>query len=193
MRVDRYILGITSGPVAVGVYSLAGTLSEFPRLLPIATGQIMLREASLGRGSSTSTRLMRIAVLITAVGCVLVGVLGWFLIPPVFGPGFADARGLLVVLLAAEICFAPYAVASRGLLGGGWTVTAGSLGMVGAAGGVGLYAISAHIGGPTGTAVASVGLYAALSAASWLLLRRKFQVHSVATADPLASEPLARG
>jgi O-antigen/teichoic acid export membrane protein len=174
MRADRYFLGVMAGPVAVGVYSLAGTISEMARLLPIATGQIMLHETSLGRGPASWVRFVRTALLVAAAGAALVGVVGWLLIPPVFGPEFGGAQDLLVILLVAEILFAPYAVASRGLLGGGWTRTAGMLGLVSAACAAVSYAVASHLAGAVGAAFASVGVYAILSAASWILLRRRF-------------------
>jgi O-antigen/teichoic acid export membrane protein len=193
LRADRYVLGIVSGPVVVGVYSLAATMSEIPRLFPIATGQLMLHQASLGRGVVGAARLLRTALLTTALGSVLVGVAGWALIPLVFGPEFDGARPLLVILVVAEVCFAPYALASRGLLGGGWTGTAGCLGMVGAIGAVACYPAAAHVAGATGAAVASVVVYAALSAASWALLRRRFRSSPVPPRSTRPAQSTVRG
>jgi len=170
----------------VGVYSLAATLSEVPRVVPTATGQVLMREVSVGRGAGSAGRLLRAAVLITAAGSVVGGVLGWLLIPPVFGAEFVGARELLVVLLVAEVCFTPYALASRGLLGGGWTVTAGTLGMAGAALGVGCYTVAANVGGATGAAVGSIVVYGGLSAASWALLRRRLRPAPLPPDRPVA-------
>jgi O-antigen/teichoic acid export membrane protein len=178
LRADRYLLGVMSGPAAVGVYSLAATLSEIPRVVPAATGQVLMREAAVGGGvavgggAAVAGRLLRIAVLGTTAGSLVGGAAGWLLIPRIFGTEFEGARHLLLILLVAEVCFAPYALASRGLLGRGRTATAGSLGMIGAAFGVACYAICAQVGGAAGAAVGSIVVYGGLSAASWVLLRR---------------------
>jgi O-antigen/teichoic acid export membrane protein len=191
LRADRYLLGVIAGPAAVGVYSLAATLSEIPRVLPNAAGQVLFRDISTARAAPGAGRLLRSTVLMT-VGVGLVGgVLAWFLIPPVFGPEFLDARGLLVVLLVAEVCFAPYALASRGLLGGGWTVAAGSLGMAGAALGVAGYAVATNVAGAAGAAIASVVVYSTLSAAAWACLRNRLATTVPASEHPAGTD--ARG
>ncbi|MFW3170392.1 lipopolysaccharide biosynthesis protein [Geodermatophilus sp. CPCC 206100] len=175
LRADRYLLGLASGPAAVGVYSLAATLGEVVRVVPIAAGQVLQRETAVDRRGGGAARLLRTALVITAAGALVGGIAAWWLIPPVFGPEFTGARDLLVVLLVAEVCFVPYALASRGLLGGGWTGTAGSLGMAGAICAVACYAVATRTGGAAGAAVASLLVYGGLSAASWALLRRRLR------------------
>jgi uncharacterized membrane protein len=80
---------------------------------------------------------------------------------------------LLVVLVIAEVFFSPYAVTSRGLLGGGWTRTAGIFGVVGSLSALAVYAVSADTGGAMGVAVGSAVMYGALSATSFCLLRKR--------------------
>ncbi|MFD2417330.1 lipopolysaccharide biosynthesis protein [Amycolatopsis pigmentata] len=172
LRADRYLLGALAGTSAVGVYSLASTISETSRILPTALGQLFLREVSLGQGVSRLARASRFAVAASVAGGLVILAAGWAFIVPVFGAGFAGARGLLVVLVLAEVCFAPYAVTSRGLLGGGWTRTAGTLGVVGTVGALAVYAVSAAVAGAAGVAVGSAIVYAALSVSSWELIRK---------------------
>jgi O-antigen/teichoic acid export membrane protein len=173
LRADRYLLGALAGTAALGVYSLAATVSEVARILPTVLGQLFLRDVSLGRGASRLVRTTGVAVA-AAVVCgtaVLLG--GWLLIVPVFGPEFTAARPLLVVLVIAEVCFAPYAVTCRGLLGGGWTRTAGVLGIVSGFGAIAVYAVGAAAGGSVGTAVGNVIMYGTLSALAFVLLKKR--------------------
>lgn len=187
LRADRYLLGVFSGPAAVGIYSLAASLSEIPRVVPTASGQVLMREVSLGRGAGAAPRLLRTAFLVTTVSGVVIGCAGWVLIPRVFGTEFVAARGLLLILLVAEMSFAPYAIASRGLLGGAWTVAAGSVGMGGAAFGVACYALTIGVGGARGAAVGSILVYGGLSAASWALLRRRLRPRPADAEPPVAA------
>ncbi|MFK3980860.1 lipopolysaccharide biosynthesis protein [Micromonospora sp. NPDC050397] len=171
LRADRYVLGAVAGAATVGIYSVAATLSEGPRVVPAALGQIVNREVALGCGVPRVIRARRTALLAAIAMSLLVAVGGWFLIVPVFGAEFADARPLLLVLLLAEIAFAPFAVASRGLLGGGWMTTAGLLGAGGSVAALILFAIAIPLWGGYGAAIACVLTYAGLSVVSWRLLR----------------------
>ena len=173
LRADRYVIGLTAGTAAVGVYSLAATLGEVPRMLSAALGQMCLRDISLGRGAPNLVRTTLLAVATTAAAGLLVVLAAWLLVVPLFGQAFEGARELLVILVAAEVCFAPFVVASRGLIGGGWTTAAGVLGLAGAAGAIGVYGVTGSLGGAVGVAVGSVVLYAALSTVAWTLLRRR--------------------
>ena len=173
LRADRYILGATGGVAAVGVYSLAATLSEIPRMVPQAMGQLFMRDTALGLGRDRLSRWLRLATAAAAAGGALVAVIGWFVIEPFFGSEFAGARQLLILLILAETCFAPYAVASRGLIGGGWTRTAGILGIGASIIAVVTYLIGSGLWGVIGLAVGSIAVYAALSLASSMLLYRK--------------------
>ncbi|GAB2834475.1 lipopolysaccharide biosynthesis protein [Lentzea nigeriaca] len=173
LRADRYVIGLTAGTAAVGVYSLAATLGEIPRMIPAALGQLCLQDIAHGKGAPNPIRTILLAVAATAAGGLLTGLAAWLLVVPVFGPEFAAARELLVVLLAAEVCFAPFVVASRGLIGGGWTTAAGILGAAGAAGAIGVYGVTGTLGGAIGVAAGSVVLYGGLSTAAWTLLRRR--------------------
>jgi O-antigen/teichoic acid export membrane protein len=173
LRADRYVIGLTAGTAAVGVYSLAATLGEVPRMLSAALGQMCLRDISLGRGAPNLVRTTLLALATTAVAGLLVVFAAWLLVVPLFGQAFGDARELLVVLVAAEVCFAPFVVASRGLIGGGWTTAAGVLGAAGAIGAIGVYGVTGSLGGAIGVAVGSVVLYAAMSTVAWTLLRRR--------------------
>jgi O-antigen/teichoic acid export membrane protein len=173
MRADRFVLGGVAGPAAVGIYSLAATLSEAPRMLPGAVGQLVMRDVAVGEGEAAIRRARSAALGLTAAACFAIGAAGWALIVPVFGAEFAPARPVLFLLLAAEVCLVPYGLAIRALVGGGWTPAAGTLGILGAVAGLSLFIAAIPMWGMVGAGVASLALYAFLSAASWSMLVRR--------------------
>ncbi|GAB2962773.1 hypothetical protein GCM10027280_59560 [Micromonospora polyrhachis] len=187
LAADRYALGAFAGPATVGVYSVASSLSGMPRLIPTALGQILNREVASGGGRGVALRARRLAVWSAIVLGLGVAAGGWLLIVPVFGAGFADARPLLLVLLVAEVAFAPFAVASRALLGGGWMGTAGVLGVGSGVAAAGVFAVGVRLWGAYGAALASVALYGGMSLVSWRLLRRRLAV-AERVADRMATE-----
>jgi O-antigen/teichoic acid export membrane protein len=166
------VLGAVAGPAAVGIYSVAATMSEAPRLVPAALGQFLNREIALGGGRAQLRRSVSQASYAAAAVGVLVAAAGWWLIVPVFGAGFAGARPLLLILIVAEVCYAPFAVASRGLLGGGWMNAAGGLGLFGGAGTCALFLLAIPAWGSYGAAAACVLSYLGLSISSWYLITR---------------------
>jgi len=172
-RADRYVLGAFAGPAAVGIYSLAATLGEVPRLLYTSVAQWFQRQAALGRRHAPLGKAIVLACGIAAVVSVPIAAVGWLLMVPVFGADFASGRSLLLVLLGAEILFAPYLVAARGLLGRGWISTAGRLGLAGSGASLACYVVSARAGGAMGLAVGSGLLYFALSVVSSVLFRTR--------------------
>lgn len=164
LRADRYVLGIVSGTTAVGLYSVATAVSETARIFPQAVGQLFLRDAARGAGPRRLLAASSTAAAVSAVAATAAAVAAWVLITPVFGSEFRDARDLLPPLVAAEIAFAPYAVASRGILGRGWTTTAAAIGLIASGVGVAAYVLGAEVGGAYGLAVACIIMYALLSA-----------------------------
>jgi O-antigen/teichoic acid export membrane protein len=153
------------------VYSLAATLSEVPRVVPQAVGQLFVRHVALGSGARLA-RWVSGSVLAAAVGGLLVAAGGWLLIVPVFGETFEPARSMLLVLVVAEACLAPYLVASRGLIGDGRTRAAGAFGLAASVVAVGCYLLGARLGGSMGLAAGCVALYCGLSARAVVLFRR---------------------
>ncbi|MBE9376500.1 hypothetical protein IQ251_18780 [Saccharopolyspora sp. HNM0983] len=187
-RADRYLLGVFAGPAAVGVYALAGTLAELARVLPTGVGQLFLRDAAVGSGLRAKRAALRTAMLggvLTAIG---VGIAGWLLIVPIFGAEYGSARRLLLVLLVAELCFAPFAVAGRGLLGAGLHRAAARIGLVAALVSGGVYLIAVGAAGAAGAAVASVLVYAWLSGWSWSRLTPRTTASAAEAGVPTSAQ-----
>lgn len=169
LRTDRYVLGSISGAAAVGVYSVAATLGQVPRMIPTAIGQLTNREAAASAAFRPGPAVRRAVLAVVATGAVT-AVTGWLLLVPLLGAEFADARPLLLVLVVAELAFAPYAVVSRALLGAGWMGTAGVFGLLWSGLAVPLFVVAVRLWGASGAALACVALYAGLSASSGALL-----------------------
>lgn len=173
LRLDRYVLGSIAGPAAVGVYSVASTLGQVPRMVPNAIGQIVTRDVAADDGSFRPGRAVgRAAVAVVACSGV-VAVAGSLVIVPLLGPEFAGATPLLLLLLVAEIAFAPYAVVSRAMLGAGWMGAAGAFGLAWSAAAVVLFVVTVRLWGSLGAALACMALYAGISVSSWMLLSRR--------------------
>lgn len=171
LRADRYLLGTVAGPAAVGVYSLAASLSEVPRMIPQALGQLFMHDTAQGRSRRGGNGWVLAAIAAAAAGGVVVALVSWPLIPLIFGPEFVGSRELLLILLVAELSFAPYAIANRGLLGSGRIKTAGRVGLGGAVAAIAGYAAAARIAGAAGVAAGSVIVYTGLSLAAWQAFR----------------------
>ena len=175
LRADRYVLGIVSGPAAVGIYSLAATVSETVRILPQSMGQLFFNDAARGAGPPQLRRSSLMACAGSAAAALVVTTIAWLAIVPVFGSAFADARGLLLPLAIAEIVLAPYAIASRGVLGHGWTRSAAAIGLLASCVAVVLYAVGAGLGGALGLALSCVVLYGFMSVTAAATFLRKYR------------------
>ncbi|SCG78679.1 Membrane protein involved in the export of O-antigen and teichoic acid [Micromonospora humi] len=173
LKADRYILGAVVGPAAVGVYSLISTLSELPRLVPAAIGQMLMRDTAIGAGIGRARRMTAIGVACAVVAALVIAGGSWLLLGPMFGPDFARAHGVLLVLLVAEVSFAPFTVASRGMLGGGWARVGGSIGLAGGLAAVALFLFSIPVWGVWGAALSCLIAYAGMSLVAWRTYRRR--------------------
>ena len=74
------------------------------------------------------------------------------------------------MLLGAEVLFCPFFVASRGLMGGGWTRVTGLIGAVGCVAAVALYLVLVPLLGTVGACLASAIVYLGLSVATVVAL-----------------------
>jgi O-antigen/teichoic acid export membrane protein len=165
-RADRYLIGVFVGPAAITVYSLAATLSEVCRTVPHQLGQVLIRRIAVRDESVVLRRTVVQAIIATAVTGLAIGVVGWVAIPAVFDDELHDARNYLLLLLGAEVLFAPFFIAGRGLVGGGWTKATGIIGALGS-----VFAVLAYLAlvppfGLLGACLASAIAYLALSVVS---------------------------
>jgi O-antigen/teichoic acid export membrane protein len=172
-RADRYIVGAFAGASAVTLYSLAATFSELARTVPQQLGQVFVRQVA-GRAAGISLRrTVRLAVAAATLSGLAIALAGWIAIPVVFDRDMRDAREYLLLLVGAEVLFAPFFVASRGLVGGGWNRITGVIGAAGCVVGVISYFALVPSLGIVGACVGSAATYAGLSLATSLTLSRR--------------------
>lgn len=109
-RIELFVLQAARGLGEVGVYSVAASLAEFAwlpvgALAAVATPAIV--NSARNDAITAVTRSARQAFMLTIGFAAVVGVVGYLLIPTVFGNQFAGARTPLVILLPAIVVFAP--------------------------------------------------------------------------------------
>ena len=102
-RADRLMVGLMSTTAALGVYSMAATTAELPRILLIPVRQILANRIAIGDITihALSSILRR---LVLAYGVLMVGVavVGAAVITPIVGPGFEAVRDSIAVLALSE-------------------------------------------------------------------------------------------
>ena len=102
-RVDRLIVGLLSTSAALGVYSVAATAAELPRILLIPAVQILANRVAIGDITLHSLwPILRRLVLAYAVLMVGVAVAGAAIITPIVGSGFAAVSDSIAVLALSE-------------------------------------------------------------------------------------------
>lgn len=102
-RADRYLVGVFMSPAAVGVYSVAATVPEFLRVIPMAMAQsVFYRVASGKNGARDFRRATLVSFAGTAALAAVTFLLAPVIVPMVFGPEFNAAVTPLRILLLAE-------------------------------------------------------------------------------------------
>jgi O-antigen/teichoic acid export membrane protein len=176
-RVDRYLIGIFLTPAAVGIYSVAATVPETLRLVPLALTQPIFHRLASGSAQIRDYRWLRWASVASTAGLGLVGVaLAPWGIRVALGSSYAGAVTPLRILLLAELGMTLYIVDSTFLAAGLKRVKDAA-----AAATVGLIAvvvadvilIPEH--GVVGAAWASVGSYLLTGLVAELLVWRRMR------------------
>ena len=117
-RADRLVLGLLSTSAALGIYSVAATTAELPRIVLMPATQVLANRIATG---DVSTRDLRspLTRLMAAYGIlmVMVAVAAPSIFIPLLGGGFADARDLIAVLALSECLLAGFLLATAVLTG----------------------------------------------------------------------------
>lgn len=112
LRLDVFILGATSGPRPVGIYSLASIVAE--RISLISQAVYGATAEPIGRGGPDAAPLaalsLRLMLTVLAPAALFAGLVSWPVFPLVFGDGFADAALPFTLLLPGTVAFALWAV-----------------------------------------------------------------------------------
>jgi O-antigen/teichoic acid export membrane protein len=167
-RADQWVLGASHGPAALGVYSLAVSVSEVATYLASARGMTVFRSAARGT-SGSARRLVAEVVAVTAASAALVAAIGVWAIPLVFGEGFRDAVGLLALLLPGTVGLGLLRVCGNELSGRGRPGVVAVVAIAQAVGLLGAFLLLVPDGGGRAAAiVSSAGYLLGGAACAWL-------------------------
>lgn len=108
IRGDRLILGLIAGAAPVGIYGAAATFTEVLWLIPGGVAQVAFRRASVTGTHRAGARVRNLALLITAVACLVLAACAQTLVMFFLGPAYSQAVGLAYVLIAASLPMASY-------------------------------------------------------------------------------------
>lgn len=172
-RADTLLIGALSSTYMAGIYAVAVAPAGLLRLPSTATGQVILHDSASGRANARGVwrRIGQIELaLLVCAGA------GWLLADPavllLFGTQYAEAAGVLRILLIAELALAPFLVLSRALVGVGGTWSASIPGISGAVLLVLLGVVLIPTHGAYGGAWASVAAYSLMSVIAGERFRR---------------------
>jgi O-antigen/teichoic acid export membrane protein len=187
LRCDQLILVLLVGPTALGVYAVSVNFSEVGQYLGNSIGQALFEDEQT-LSSSASRRIFRLTAQAVGGLCVIVGVIAWFTVDPLFGDGFVGARTALLLLLPG--------IVARGVA---WTASQMLFAREAGRDVARVVAITFVIAVPmwvVGALVAGVNGIAAASAAAYgvqmILVVRQFRLHGLRGGqrpDPGYSDP----
>lgn len=186
-RLDRIILGAVAGPVAVSVYSLAGSFSEMPRFVPASFGQVAYAQAARESGRTPVRPHVLRAYLWMVPAGVLTCSAGVIFIHQL-DPVYLQAVGPLLVLVAAEYLLVPFNVVMRMILGGGRVGASAVVGGVAVVFSSVVYWFAIHRWGMYGAAGASLVVYGGVSVVCLLLYRSTKAKEKARESEIFASE-----
>jgi len=121
-RLDNYLVNFYSGVASVGIYTTSVSTAEILWNLPNAVSSALFPKISgldETTGSLLTARTCRILVLISIPLAILFGVLGYILIPVIFGAQFAASAVPFLLLLPGMIFVLVTKILSANLSGRG--------------------------------------------------------------------------
>ncbi|MEO7556253.1 MAG: polysaccharide biosynthesis C-terminal domain-containing protein [Acidimicrobiales bacterium] len=117
-RLDRYLVGLFLTPSFVGVYAVAGTITELLRLVPFAVSQVLLHRVAANLLTERfQQRVHTLTVALTALEITLLGLLAPVIVPAVFGRAYLGAVTPLRILLVGELAVSSFLIDSSTLMG----------------------------------------------------------------------------
>ncbi|MEE2767925.1 MAG: hypothetical protein VX833_01775 [Actinomycetota bacterium] len=118
LRADRLIVGLAATTVSLGVYSVAATAAEAPRVLLLAVTQILSNRVATGEIVRTAYFRTITAVVAAHMVCLAsVALVGPRILVPIVGSGFKEAKDQILLLVVAEALLGLHLVAVALLTG----------------------------------------------------------------------------
>jgi O-antigen/teichoic acid export membrane protein len=118
-RLDQILVGVIGSNVTLGLYAVAVNAAEILLFLPNAIATSLLPTVARDRDAAAVDRTLRTfrsASLLTLGSIAAAAVVGWFLIPLVFGPDFRDSVGPFLWLLPGALGYTALSIFTSSLL-----------------------------------------------------------------------------
>ena len=157
-RLDQFIVAALVGLPALGIYTAAVNLSEVTEYAGTAIGQASF-ETERTLDDVAARRILRLSALLLAVISLAVTVAGFFLIGPIFGSEFADARWVLVILAPGLVFRGPAIAGGQMMLARGQGRQLSRIMVLTVASGIVLWTAGSLAWGINGAALASSVVY----------------------------------
>ncbi len=120
LRADRLIIAVVAGTHSLGVFTIALAIPETLRILPKAVSQVIADRVRSGVDQvAMARRHARRFVVLYSLLLMIAFLVGWFLLPVVFGEGFRDARDVLLIVVVAEAVLSVHLMQQALLVGFG--------------------------------------------------------------------------
>jgi O-antigen/teichoic acid export membrane protein len=181
VRCDIWMLGPMLGLGAVGQVSVAGALAEYLWYVPSILGNVLFAMVAGGSGSDNVARIARasrtVVALLLPVAAALM-VTGRWVVPAIYGPRYAPAGVLVVILAPGMTAIAAHMVVDSYYCGHGYPL----ISMLSAGGALvvkaGLNLLLVPWAGLPGAVAATTLVYAALLAVKVIALGRAEHVRA---------------
>lgn len=122
-RVGIVMLDFLSSEVELGRYVVASQLTELLWQMPAAIALVVLARSSAADHRPFSAahvaRVVRVTVAMTLLGAICLGIGSFFLMGPVFGADFTEARHMVTVLLPGAVVVTMFKIVNVYLAGRG--------------------------------------------------------------------------
>ena len=118
LRADRLVVGLALTTTSLGVYSIAATAAEAPRILLLAVTQILSNRIATGQVGRSSYLPVFCRIAVAYVACLIaVALVVPKILVPVVGSGFSDASRYVLTLVAAELLLGLHLMVMSALTG----------------------------------------------------------------------------
>lgn len=123
LRADQLILGIYHSPQALGLYSIAVSVTEILWMITDAAGIVLFVKVSSLKDEDARRKLIsrihRLSIFITFSMAIVLFFASWRLIPLVYGSAYAESAWYVCLLLPGTIAMTTPKVLAKYFSGGG--------------------------------------------------------------------------
>lgn len=123
VRLDQFILGIFLGAADLGRYSIAVAWSEKLWILPNSVGPVLFNRVAADKHNTSAQRVTervhRLLIALMAALGLSMALLGWWLVPLLYGKDFAESAAYLLLLLPGALGMVSTKILTKYISGAG--------------------------------------------------------------------------